>query len=541
MKHKRFTAALLSLLLLVGCCSGCKAAPETASSSAPTAEGRTGPSEQMTSEPKQTSPAPDETASTPEQTEPSDPAAALPQITWAKAFRSSKVPDGILRADSVAFLKNKGEQGMEVICVPLAEVYANQPARLPRTRFFEQFMPEALVEGLLPVIDYAMAGGYSRICIPTADFNYGTILEAASFLAETYSINGSGAPGALEIQSFSLEDGRTLAFLLVTLGGMEARNIADSYLEGVAAAEAVVDAMPKDLDEMGKILYLYRYLTDNVRYDYNNYYTEQNWCLLYDALVRKSTVCAGFTEALYVLANLAGLDCLTISGYISITGNAGYHIWNIVRVNGSYYQFDSTWDEGKSPAEYQYFGVSDAFMQTHAHEHVTAFAEEYCPRCETDLLPPELSLEGVSDEEYVIIWYYRLRNARAYDPAQMLRYFGYSDAEIAAQTPVDGWVQTDVSLTDVFNLLCGIMSMEQAVSFVPGYFLGEEGEGLQYHVPLEDPAQTRLTGLEKNEDGTWTAQLYEFRGGIFTEQQAVITLQAMSEDWSVVDKVELKP
>lgn len=124
-------------------------------------------------------------------------------------------------ADSVAFLRNKGDEGLEVVNVPLAEIHAAEAERLPRTRYFEQFMPEGLMKGLLPVLDYAMAQGFSRFCIPTAEFNYGTIQEAAHYLAETFSINGTGAPGALEIQSFPQEDGRTLIFLLVTLGGLE--------------------------------------------------------------------------------------------------------------------------------------------------------------------------------------------------------------------------------------------------------------------------------------------------------------------------------
>ena len=525
MNVNRVLSLLLILLLLAGLLVGCGAGP-TPAASVPTGTER---------EPEST---PDADTTEPASTG-ADP--ALPRIAWARAFRTNKVPDGFVDASSVAFLRNKGDEGLAVVNVPLAEIHAAEAERLPRTRYFEQFMPEGLVEELLPVLDYAMAQGFSRFCIPTAEFNYGTIQEAAHYLAETFSINGTGAPGALEIQSFPQEDGRTLIFLLVTLGGMEERGLAKSYQEGVAEAKRVVDAMPEGLDEEGRLLYLYKYLTDNVRYDSNNYYTEQNWCLLYDALVRKKTVCAGYTEALYVMANLAGIECFTVRGYINLGDSPDYHIWNIARINGQYYQFDATWDEGDSPADYWYFGVSDAWMMEHHTEYVTDFAKEHCPPCPEDLLPPVFLPEDHEDPSYQIYWYYRLRNERACDPEGFLHSLGYTDGEIDAGEEKDTWVPTSVDLSEAFSILLNIMNMDQASRLLAGYFLSGKDNTLMYHVPSEDPSLTRLTGLEENEDGSWTAQIFEYRSGGFTRREDRITLEKLDEDWYVVAKVEPVP
>ncbi len=74
--------------------------------------------------------------------------------------------------------------------------------------------------------------------------------------------------------------------------------------------------------------------------------------------------------------------------------------------------------------------------------------------------------------------------------------------------------------------------------FLAGYFLSGKDNTLSYHVPSEDPSLTRLTGLEENEDGSWTAQVCEYRSGGFTRREDRITLEKLGEDWYVVAKVE---
>ena len=60
----------------------------------------------------------------------------------------------------------------------------------------------------------------------------------------------------------------------------------------------------------------------------------------YGALIDKTSVCQGYAVLLYRMLLEAGIDCRVISGY----GNGGGHAWNIVRLNGKYYNVDATWD-----------------------------------------------------------------------------------------------------------------------------------------------------------------------------------------------------
>ena len=511
----RFTACLLMIALLAGLLAGCgEATRPGASDSAVTTTC-------AAAEPGTTEPEP------------------LPEISWSTAFRTKDVPEGTVAADSIAFLRREADGTTSVFNVPIEEVYAQQPERLPRTHYFEQYMPQVLVDELLPVLDYAMANGCSRMCVPTEHFGYGMIDDAGRYLVQTYRIN-DGHVGALGVQEFSRANGNTLTFLLVTLGGMEHGNLFEEYREGIAAAEAIVDGMPENLSEREKMLYLYRYLTDNVRYDLDDYYETKNWCMIYDALVRRSTVCAGYTEALYVLCNLAGIDCFTISGYVNMTEGSYSHIWNVARIDGQYYQFDATWDAGLTPADYDCFGMSTQYSKEHHTQYIVAFAEEYCPDCPENLLPEHFN-PGSDDGilATIVTWYYRFCNAKDYNPAFLLRYFGL-DAEAKKDGgSQDDWILTSVTTSELFSHLISVMTPELASDFLSsGMFWNDLENHLMYRLPKEPNRLSRLVGLEENEDGTWTAHVMEMApDGSFTPRKDRLTLEE-DDGWWFVSGVE---
>ena len=514
MKRRRLLAWLLLAALFAGSLAGCEAKPP-----APSDSGAAVTTQESSAASSETEAAP-----------------SLPEISWAKAFRTKQVPEGSVDAEHVAFLHRNGDGTMTVDNVPLEELRDKQPARLPRTRYFEQFIPDALVEELMPAVDYAMANGYSRLCIPTARFTYGDINAVSRYLLQTYSVNCDNI-GALNISSFPRDAGEPLTFVLITIGGMEKGQLIDQYREAVAAAEAIVDGMPEELDAWGKMLYLYRWLTDNVRYDDNDYYLTQNWCLLYDALIRHSTVCAGYTEALYVLANLAGIDCFCVEGFVNTAEQSLGHIWNVAKLEGTYYQFDATWDEGLCPAEYRFFGVSSTYMLEHHTKYLVAFSEEYLPPCPASLLPQAVDPKSVADspQGYRIFWYYRLLNARAYNPMQLFRYFGYEDETVNPGKPEVGWVTTALPLSDFFDDLTMLMTEQQAVLFLTAYFKNDRAGNLMYRVPEENPTAMRLCRLEENEDGSWNACLRVYSADGFVDRDDTIFFEEQDGSWYISD------
>jgi uncharacterized protein YjdB len=110
--------------------------------------------------------------------------------------------------------------------------------------------------------------------------------------------------------------------------------------------------------EYDKIVSVYQYVCNNVRYNYgssNMKYT------CYAAAVDNSAVCQGYALLVYRLLNDAGVGCRMLAGNTS----NGQHGWNIARVNGLYYNLDTTWDAGKSSNQYTYFMKSDADFVNH--------------------------------------------------------------------------------------------------------------------------------------------------------------------------------
>lgn len=314
-------------------------------------------------------------------------------ITWAAAFRDKSLPQGYVTPDTIAFYEPHEGSTPDIVCVPIQEVLDHVAAmeRLPRTHYYEQFMEEKL-QFLLHIIDYAMDMGYSRFSMPSTEIIDYDINQAHRYINYTFRMNANGL-SCRTVTKLPTGDGeQTLNYTLVVLSGMELYDI-DKYHAALDAAREVVDAVPKGYNEKQAALYLYHYLTENVSYDYDDYYGrdsgDADWNLVYDALINHSTVCAGYTEALYYLYNLAEIDCITVQGYIPATqwdSEGGYHIWNIARVNGEYYYFDATWDAGCPMMFYQFFGISEEQLLSYYPRDIASFDAEISPTCDKNLM-----------------------------------------------------------------------------------------------------------------------------------------------------------
>lgn len=92
----------------------------------------------------------------------------------------------------------------------------------------------------------------------------------------------------------------------------------------------------------------------------------------YSALVSGQTVCAGYARAYQYI-----MQQLEIPAYYC-TGYAGEnHAWNIVKLDGDYYNVDPTWDD-TDPNTHDYFNCTDAdFRKDHARKDLSV----YLPPC----------------------------------------------------------------------------------------------------------------------------------------------------------------
>jgi hypothetical protein len=129
-----------------------------------------------------------------------------------------------------------------------------------------------------------------------------------------------------------------------------------------AAKKIIEEVVDEGMTEYEKEMAIHDYIVLNCEYDYDNYL---NGCIpmdsyeAYGVLINKTAVCSGYANATAILMNMAGLECKCINGNVSTDG----HAWNIIKIDGEYYQLDTTWDDPvpdrKGYVRHKYFNLND--------------------------------------------------------------------------------------------------------------------------------------------------------------------------------------
>ncbi len=432
------------------------------------------------------------------QPEPADHSRDIPYTT---AFVTPSAPEGYATPDTIAFYTEDEDGNATVQNVSPEEIaaFSAQRETLPRTDHFDSYLPENLLS-LLPILDYSIYHGYSKICIPTSEFTGSEVIAADRYLWMIYHINGSGVAGR-NVGSFENEAGETVNYVFVAIMGLKNAGAAH-YREALEEAGRIVDSVPEGYGEYETALYLYRYLTDNVRYYYKGgtaYYDDTDWNLLYDALIKKSTVCAGYSEALYVLYNLAGIECFSIEGYIPMSDYNekrynGSHIWNVARINGVYYEFDPTWDEGYGVADYRFFAVSTEDLVYYYPRTIDAFTDEYCPP-RTESIFPRMEPGDDSMDYQLLDAALATCNIFRSNPSLMLRLYGYKTDVSKLKETDDGWKITKIDYNSFRQDILIVFSEEVADELFGKYIRNEHGK-LAYDPQVSASPFYRLCGLE---------------------------------------------
>ena len=135
------------------------------------------------------------------------------------------------------------------------------------------------------------------------------------------------------------------------------------------------------MSEFEKEVRLHDYLVEHCTYSYGSQ-DNDNEFRAYGALVEGQAVCNGYAEAMALL-----LSCVDVENqYVVGTANSGSrsaktqvdgvakegeekkenHAWNLVKVNGTWYHLDATWDDPvgeKDVLSHAYFNMSDQLME----------------------------------------------------------------------------------------------------------------------------------------------------------------------------------
>lgn len=172
------------------------------------------------------------------------------------------------------------------------------------------------------------------------------------------------------------------------------------------ANKIIKEIIKPGMSELEKEKAIHDYIVLNTKYDYDNYLKNtmpDDDHTLYGVLINGMGVCDGYAQATKLLLNMVGIKCIVAQGQ-SNNNNEGWrnHAWNIVQINGEYYQLDTTWDDSLDKAEdcvrYKYFNASDKEL---SKDH--KWDDKYYPKC-TD----SLGRYGVSGKKVITFKDYNL-------------------------------------------------------------------------------------------------------------------------------------
>lgn len=189
-----------------------------------------------------------------------------------------------------------------------------------------------------------------------------------------------------------------------------------SYYTTAEQEQAIGEEIDRLIDEYGidsksdyaKVKTIHDIVCDRIKYDYDNM-NDPNYkpqFTAYAALFDGKAVCQGYTLLFYRMAKEAGLDARIILGT--------NHAWNIVKVDGKYYEVDCTWDDtgydnpnaadgdywSSGHVIYDYFlrGSSDFYGHTRLDEYNTAEFNAQYPIAQSKYVCPHTNLIWVWDD-----------------------------------------------------------------------------------------------------------------------------------------------
>ena len=119
----------------------------------------------------------------------------------------------------------------------------------------------------------------------------------------------------------------------------------------------------KDLDEKGKELFIHDFIVKNVKYDkLKKEYSHE----IIGALGNGVAVCEGIAKAVKALCDALDIWCIIALSEANPDKGIKYrHAWNVIRIGGTYYHLDATFDNTLSrdgTVRYDYVNLSDKQM-----------------------------------------------------------------------------------------------------------------------------------------------------------------------------------
>lgn len=116
-------------------------------------------------------------------------------------------------------------------------------------------------------------------------------------------------------------------------------------------AKEYAESIPSGLSDEKIVSIIYQYVIDSMEFDNS---VRPFAAFGYDGLFNGKGVCGDYAEMFAILSNHAGVEC-----YVCVSET---HAWNIAKIDGKYYHFDTLWDEPED--EWKHFKVSSEYIRS---------------------------------------------------------------------------------------------------------------------------------------------------------------------------------
>ena len=133
----------------------------------------------------------------------------------------------------------------------------------------------------------------------------------------------------------------------------------DAYYEEMKQLSAEL----KGENDYESVKAVHDYIIRRVEYDYSS--TGENYTDI-EGFRENRMVCQGYSMASYVLLSDMGIPVRIVIGDAGDEKNPQPHAWNVVQVDGKWYNYDATWDDaGGDNVDYTYFLKSSEDFPMH--------------------------------------------------------------------------------------------------------------------------------------------------------------------------------
>ncbi len=182
------------------------------------------------------------------------------------------------------------------------------------------------------------------------------------------------------------------------------------------AEKITQDIITSSMSDYECVKAIHDYIVQNIDYGFigiNDKYGSDLAHRAEGALLYDTAVCQGYAEAFEVLCSSVGIQAYMMYGKAGDSDGYQSHAWNIVRINGEWYQLDCTWDDplvngnvvkDGSNITYTYFLLTDKEMyEDHVLDVELSKEARVCKSTMFYGVGQRLSLDKVMGKQSVIV------------------------------------------------------------------------------------------------------------------------------------------